>query len=791
MRAFSLVALLVLASPAGAAPPDLTQGGEVPAGANHDITLGATGARGWIYSDKLCTTQARQIKVTRVEKGSPAAGKLAVGDVIVGVDGEPFAGDAREAFGRALTRAETEAAAGKLRLLVWRAGEIRKLELQLAVLGSYARTAPYGCEKSRRIMRRGLAALARRVAAPRYRANPICRSLNALALLAGGDPEHLPLVKREAQWAAGYSAGAFATWWYGHVILLLAEYVGATGDRSVMPGLRRLALEAARGQSAVGSWGHRFALPSGRLMGYGMMNAPGVPLTIGLELARRVGVDDPELKTAIARSARLIRFYAGKGAVPYGDHAPWIQTHDDNGKCGMSAVLFSLLGERAPATFFTRMSIACHGPARDLGHTGNFWNLLWAMPAVSLAGPEASGAWMETYGGWYFDLARRWDGTFQHQGPPQQGRDKTYGWDASGAYLLAYGVADRRLMLTGKGAETVPRLSREASARLIADGRGWRNDDRTSAYDKRSTEALLASLSSWSPVVRDRAAQALARRKFRDAQQLTALLEADALEARYGACQACAALRGAAAPAVPALRAALQADDLWLRVLAGEALARIGRPAVAAVPDLLTRAARASDEADPRGMEQRYHLISLFNRRGGLLSGSLEGVDRAALLAAVKAGLANEDGRARGALGTVYKRLSLEELRPLLPQILQASVESAPSGIMFADGIRLAGLELLSKHRVREGMQACATYLRNQNPWGARKRTPRILACLAAYGAHAHALLPELRRSAQRWQSGADPMRKSAEVSKLILAAATKLASDQARPKLTSITQQK
>jgi Family of unknown function (DUF6288) len=35
-------------------------------------------------------------------------------------------------------------------------------------------------------------------------------------------------------------------------------------------------MESAKGQSAVGSWGHSFAEPSGRLTGYGMMNSPGI-----------------------------------------------------------------------------------------------------------------------------------------------------------------------------------------------------------------------------------------------------------------------------------------------------------------------------------------------------------------------------------------------------------------------------------------------------------------------------------------------------------------------------------
>ncbi len=44
---------------------------------------------------------------------------------------------------------------------------------------------------------------------------------------------------------------------------------------------------------------------------------------------------------AIELSAKLLRFYTGKGAIPYGDHAAWTETHEDNGKCGMAAVLFN------------------------------------------------------------------------------------------------------------------------------------------------------------------------------------------------------------------------------------------------------------------------------------------------------------------------------------------------------------------------------------------------------------------------------------------------------------------
>ena len=165
------------------------------------------------------------------------------------------------------------------------------------------------------LLERGCEALARRVADPSYRQNPITRSLNALALLASGKPEYLSLLKREAQWASEFSADSFQTWYYGYVIMLLSEYVMETGDDSVMPGLQRLALEAANGQSVVGSWGHRFTQPNGRLRGYGMMNAPGLPLTVSLILAREAGLEmparDPRAQKKQDRRAQLAEVMEG------------------------------------------------------------------------------------------------------------------------------------------------------------------------------------------------------------------------------------------------------------------------------------------------------------------------------------------------------------------------------------------------------------------------------------------------------------------------------------------------
>ncbi len=141
-----------------------------------------------------------------------------------------------------------------------------------------------------------------------------------LALLASGDPAYLPLVR--SPWAATTRPDSMQTWHYGYVIMLLSEYVMATNDLSVMPGLKRLALEAANGQSAVGSWGHGFAIPDGRLRGYGMMNSTGGATDYFLGDGSHGRSERPGVDRAIELSARLLRFYIGKGAIPYGDHRP-------------------------------------------------------------------------------------------------------------------------------------------------------------------------------------------------------------------------------------------------------------------------------------------------------------------------------------------------------------------------------------------------------------------------------------------------------------------------------------
>ncbi len=733
--------------------PDFTRGGSPPVTHDHDWNLGPTGLRGWIYSDKLVTTGARQIYITRVEPNSPADNRQFSRPS--GVQGKPFANDAREEFGRAITMAESTSGGGTLRLTRWRKGRTEEITLPLSQLGDYSPTAPYQCSKSKLILARGTEALVAAMNQADYtkKENAISRALNALALLAIDKDRHRALLEREAAWAASFTTSSFRTWYYGYLMIFLAEYHLATGDQSVLPGLRRLAMESSVGQSAVGSWGHDFALPGGGLKGYGMMNSPGIPLTLGLALTRDAGIEQPEINRAVARSTRLLGFYVGKGAVPYGDHPAWVETHEDNGKCGMAAVLFHHLGETGASAYFTRMALASHGNERDCGHTGNFFNLTWSLPAIALAGPAATGGWMREFGSWYFDLARRWDGSFAHQGPPEPRPDSYRGFDATGAYLLAYALPLRKTVLTGKRTPLHPPMQPEAVEETLAAGRGWTNKNRHEAYDAMAEKELLAGLASWSPVVRIRAAEAMARRKYLPLENLHTLLQSPRTEERIGACHALEAAKSAALPALPALRERLRDPDLWVRVKAADAIVSLGEHAAPALPELLDMLAREPGTDDPRGMEQRFLVFAVF---GKLLKHPtvLDRANPEQIRLAIEKGLRNQDGQARSQTSELYTRLSYEQIEPLLPAILEAVRTPAPSGEMFADGVRLNGLRVLATHHTEEGMEACAVYLRDMNRWASEHRTPNVLEILLGYGGQARQVLPHLRETAARFEAG-------------------------------------
>lgn len=750
--ACALMALVVCAGDGMAAqkkgvatPPDFTKGGQKDE--SHDWNLGPTGARGWLFGMKGQTFDARQILITEVAKGSPADGTLQKDDVILGIGSKDFTDDARVQFANAITAAEENTGGGSLKLLRWRAGKTETVTIKLATLGSYSATAPYNCPKSKKIFDLGCEVIAK----GQLNSNNIPNNLNALALLASGRSEYKAMVTDFAKLVAAKPPGGYVSWGYGYSNLFLAEYILATGDKSVLPDLTRYAKEVALGASAVGTWGHRFAREDGNLNGYGCMNLPGLTLVLGLVVAREAGVKDPAVDRTITKASGFLRWYVNKGAIPYGDHLPW-PGHEDNGKCSIAAVLFDLLGDKEAATYYAKMATAAYSE-RERGHTGNFFNVLWAYPGVSRAGELAAGAYMKEQS-WYYDLARKWDGSFGYLGSPigEEEHGKYTKWDCTGAYLLSFALPLKSLYITGKKKSSVTPLTADEVKEVIDAGRDYFSTTGKNgyAYEGRSTEKLFLDLKSWSPAVRKRAAHSLAQLPDDFVSKIIPLLSSKDNNTRYGAVELLGELGPRADAAGPQLRKLLTDSDSWMQYLACEALVELGpEERKASVSDLLIVASKENPD-DPRRITVRAASRALFAGYPGarqaksILAESLDGVDRDLLYPAIRAVLQNDDGAARGTLNRIYGKLSDADVVELMPDIIKAIQKLAPSNEMFADGIRIAGLDLLSRLYIREGMELCISTIEMER-WGQGDRLPKCLNYLKRYGAHAKEMLPQLQ----------------------------------------------
>jgi len=732
------------AAPAGS-PPDLTK--ESPANTGNDWNLGPTGLRGWMFVKDNSTVEARQIVVTKVEKGSPADNVLATGDVILGTGGRAFASDARRMFGLAIGEAEKDENQGLLKLTVWRKGQPQEVDVKLKVMGAYSDTSPYDCPKSKRILEDGCRFIAKSQIDERC-------GLGYLALLASGNPEYAEKLKAWAHkkgdptakftiahWVPGGPGG----WSTGYTGVFLSEYYLATGDDYVLPAIKEYAHFIALGQSRIGTWASNMAwtdlnggVVHGNLPGYGALNQAGLVCHMALVLAKKCGVKDGEADQAIGRANRFFSYYIGKGCIPYGDHGPEINCHDDNGKGSQAAIVFDLQGMKEGSQFYSKMAVAARDD-REWGHTGNQFGYQWAGLGAARGGPKAAAALLKELR-WYYDLARRWDGSFAYQA--EGGGGGGY-WDPTTGYMLTYALPLRRICLTGRDQVEKNWLSEADIQEAVAAGR----------FDaaKTGVEELLVALSNWSPAVRLAAAEELAKKGPDLIPRLIILLEGVGANSRIGACQALGAFKERGASAVPVLVRQLSSKDSWLRVCAGDALASIGEPAKTVVPDML-KACGTADPEDPREFLQRGLAFSLFYPGGalgkaGLVAKSIDGIDRNLLYPAIRKVVGNDDGRARGCMRSIYPLLTTEDIKILAPDIVKSIAEKAPSGEMFAGGVRLAGVKMLAKHHIREGMALAFTAMDWRN-WGAGERIAVCVEALKEYGANA---LPVLRQIEKEW----------------------------------------
>jgi len=408
--------------------------------------LGPTGLLG--------TISKKTIKVTKVAKGSPADGKIKVGDQIIGVGAAKFAKDVRRELAEAIDVAETRKAAGKLTLIL--KGN-RKVDLQLTVLGSYSRTAPYNCPKSEAIIRRAADYLVKS-----GKASQGCLNVGMLGLLATGEQKYIDVAGKlikGAKWAKpnvndltavikGDKDMGYVGWYWGYNLITLSEYYLLTGDKSVLPAIKAYAVALARGQDAGGIWGHRMATEkrNGRLPGYAQINQPSMTCFMGMLLAQKCGIKDPDLARGIEKTHAFYASFIGRGAFNYGVHGPNTKTYNNNGTSATGALCMSIKGNREGAKFFSQLSATSYD-GLETGHATYWFNVAWTPLGANVSGPEVTRQFFRK-SRWLQTMYRSWDGSFTFAGDanPKMGNQ-------SGVALLVYCLPRRALYITGKNAD--------------------------------------------------------------------------------------------------------------------------------------------------------------------------------------------------------------------------------------------------------------------------------------------------------------------------------------------------
>jgi hypothetical protein len=821
--------------------PDLTKGGEPDE--TRDWTLGPIGANGWGHSQRAGhggSSKARQLLITLVDSAGPAAGKLKVGDVILGVGGEDFVRDARRSLADAINEAEKEENGGRLTLKVWRPtdatpvdasaaegdhkpvrkGKIVAVTLTLPVMGRYSETAPFDCPKTEKIIDNAVAYIkANKHVLLKPKEKGWLVYINGLGLMATGREDVMPMVRALAHGsllAEGETLSvekhvSMQCWWWSYKMAFLCEYYLRTGDEAVLPTIREHAIAIAMGQSGAGTWGHTYAARAntgylhGHLGGYGAINQMGLTMMVVLPLAEKCGVDHPEVRAAIKRGDDFFSYFIDKGTIPYGDHGAAREWYDDNGKSGAAAIVFELLDKPKGSRFFSEMVLASAPSGREVGHTGHYWSHLWGGIGAARAGDRGLQVFMREMNP-IFTLERQHNGRFAFQDnlgeKGDRGKPKAK-WDCTGARLLQLCVPRRTLYITGRKTPRQTQLTKERMAQILRAGR---LDIDKQARAKLSVPEILELLRDPLPPTRAVAVHALDEREINCVDQLIKMLDSPNRYARYGAAEALGKVGFASEKAANRLIQIMQTDrDTQFRVAAVNALIstnpKLGLAKVAepAIPVLLQLAAEPAAPDDPRRVLQNDISRALFYNghaqplRGLLPRYGLANADRDKLIPAIRAILTNDNGGARSMVGHfIYPRLTEEDLAVLWGDIYRASRRIAPSGIMFATSVRTNGLKLMAKHGIKEGMYLAAWYIRWQKAHGAPGRVPAALEALEMYGTHAQSLIPYLQEHVEYWMAKRKPGREPGpdDTANRILATIDKIKRAEHTPTLTSIAAQ-
>ncbi len=668
----------------------------------------------------------RQLLVQKIEEGSPADGVLEVGDVILGADGTGakqvplFQGASKTLIplANAITEAEARKSA-QLQLLVWRKGKTSTVTLQLEYLGRYSDTAPYNCPKSQNVLRKGIAALAKQEKVDKS-------GLGILCLLASNDPTNPDNDKHQAlakKWAHELVLEG-GPWHSGPQLIALAEYYMMTNDESIFPKLAAHAEKHATGVSWFGTTGHRWCekhpngSANGMIGGYGPINCSGTLGFLGLALAREAGVKSEMVEKSFKAQKTFFGHYAFKGGLPYGEHAYGILDGlgDYNGKCAMSAMALSLQeGEVKRTKFFASKSALSSDDVRGYAHGGPFFGQVFHPLGANLAGPKSANLQFREIQ-WHLDLKRRWNHTRIFDARSNNYADFSY-WATA---MLFYAAPLKQLVITGRDKNPAVELSHEEFRELVM----------AKEFDPKlaTNEQLLAAIPSCQGFLRQGVANELTRRLKENPEDAgnpavidqlvaTALDEQAPLLARVGSCGALMTIKKNCGEPVRSMKntevanamvSLLQHETAYLRFAAVRVLERIDTATLQAhenaIMDAIVAIERPTFPLNEEDPLQWSHGIMSKLLVDHLLKTSLDGVDRAKLIPAVRSMLMTPSGHSRTSSTKILTKLNKEETMAVSDLLLDNIKTPPPADSMFGRGSGPACQGALANHGFQEGL---------------------------------------------------------------------------------------
>lgn len=714
----------------------------------------------------MATTSKNEVKVSKVEKGSPAEGVLKPGDVIVAAGGEKFAENARHEIAARIDEAESKASGGKLKLTL---KDGREVELNLEVLGSYAETAPYDCAKTDAIVTRVADKL---LESGKYQDGQLV--VGWIGLMATGEDKYLDVVKKELpeqDWAKpnpadfeallrGEKDMGYVGWYWGYRLIALSEYFLMTGDESVLPAIEIYALTLARGQDAVGTWGHRMAVATRghRLPGYAHINQPSLSCLIGMTLAEKCGVGGKELREAIDQSIGFFHTYVGEGALPYGVHDPNSRIFNNNGSSAMAGIAMAIRQKNDGAEFFSRQAAAAHD-ILETGHATYYFNVLWTPLGASVAGPEVTQAFYDR-SRWLHTLYRSWDHRFTYDG----GESKA--GNSPGSLLLAYCLPRRKLHITGKDADESLWAKADEVPGIV--------DLNQIDYAALDVDGLLALFGHSAPQVTRRAVWTLREKEGDFIPKLVAMMESGTeIEKRsaigffgYGCPEE------TARPQMERIGAILKdkSQPLKVRAAAAYAICWRGEAAYPYYADMMRFILEDKPE-DPfdlidKGVGGSLHILCKTPHEAGMAKDKKLFYDTARKLAQ------NKRAGGRDAAMKMLRGMPVEDFHLVAEEIKEVVLNQNPTFHSYHNPQTAVqeGVLVLADLGVEEGIGWAQDTL--DTPWGKGGFKVRaVLRMLTAYGGHAKPTVDKLKAdpervkmlSGGRWKGMWDAMVKATE----------------------------